>query len=36
MLKESKVSERRYLYKKDMSYLENEEIPPNILETLRH
>lgn len=35
MLKENKISERRYLFKKDMSYLENEESPPNILETLR-
>lgn len=36
MLKENKISERRYLFKKDMSYLENEESPPNILEALRH
>lgn len=35
MLKENKISERRYLFKKDMSYLENGESPPNILETLR-
>ena len=36
MLKENNISERRYLFKKDMIYLENEESPPNILETLRH
>ena len=28
MLKENKISERRYLFKKDMSYLENGESPP--------